>query len=73
MMNPFIPVFRRLSSLPHYRVFSGFPTQDDITVSHEDVVMSMCHGERIAHNQDYDLYKYRDRLTVDFTLKGCQH
>ncbi|PWW15422.1 hypothetical protein C7424_3415 [Pantoea ananatis] len=35
--------------------------------------MSMCHGERIAHNQDYDLYKYRDRLTVDFTLKGCQH
>ncbi|WP_349886469.1 glucosyltransferase domain-containing protein [Pantoea ananatis] len=60
-----------------YMAIRGFkasnPIQDDITVSHEDVVMSMCHGERIAHNQDYDLYKYRDRLTVDFTLKGCQH
>lgn len=59
-----------------YMAIRGFkasnPIQDNITVNNEDLVMAMCHGERIAHNQDYDLYKYRDRLTVDFTLKGCQ-
>ncbi|WP_205952337.1 glucosyltransferase domain-containing protein [Pantoea stewartii] len=60
-----------------YMAIRGFqaknPIQDNITVSNEDLVMALCHGERIAHNQDYDLYKYHDRLTVDFTLKGCQH
>ncbi|MCH9299600.1 glucosyltransferase domain-containing protein [Pantoea allii] len=59
-----------------YMAIRGFkatnPIQDDITVSENDLVMAMCHGERIARNQDYDLYQYRDRLTVDFTRKGCQ-
>ncbi|MDO6408410.1 glucosyltransferase domain-containing protein [Pantoea phytobeneficialis] len=57
-------------ALKGYQVLN--PLKDDLTVTNENLHEGLCQGERIAHHQDYDLYKYQNRLTVDFTLQGCQ-
>lgn len=59
-----------------YMAIKGYqvlnPLKDSLTVTNENLREGLCQGEHIAHHQDYDLYKYQNRLTVDFTLKGCQ-
>lgn len=47
------------------------PLKEGIAVTEQSIMASLCHGQRIAQHQDYDLYRYQDRLTVDFTLAGC--
>lgn len=49
------------------------PLKDHVAVTADEIAESLCKGERIAHHQDYDLFKYRDRLTVDFKKNGCAH